>query len=183
MHFSPGTSQIVFSCVWYLLVQFILLTTYVISLFWLQLILTLYTFESFYPPSQRSCGRGILDYPSSIRPSVRPFALNNFKTFGRILMISHTGLETVSRPTRLTYFMTYTSRPCLYHHTHFLSFYLLAWPLQIGAIKLQMHHELFLHFKMWIQNVFFVSKPLIQYRFDSICLFFFFFFFRFIEWP
>ncbi len=28
----------------------------------------------------------------SVRPSVRPFALNNFKTYGRILMISHTGL-------------------------------------------------------------------------------------------
>ncbi len=27
-----------------------------------------------------------------VRPSVRPFALNNFKTFGRILMISHTAL-------------------------------------------------------------------------------------------
>ncbi len=28
----------------------------------------------------------------SVRPSVRPFTLNNLKTFGRILMISHTGL-------------------------------------------------------------------------------------------
>ncbi len=28
----------------------------------------------------------------SVRQSVRPSALNNFKTFGRILMISHTGL-------------------------------------------------------------------------------------------
>ncbi len=27
--------------------------------------------EIFCPPSQRSCGRGILDYPSSVSPSVR----------------------------------------------------------------------------------------------------------------
>ncbi len=32
--------------------------------------------ELFCPPSQRSCGRGILDYPSSVLPSVRPFPLN-----------------------------------------------------------------------------------------------------------
>ena len=34
-------------------------------------------------------GRGILDYPSSVvHPSVYPFPLNNFKGFGRNLMLS-----------------------------------------------------------------------------------------------
>ncbi len=43
----------------------------------------------FCPPLQQSCGRGILDYPSS----VRPFPLNNFKSFGWNLMILHTGVS------------------------------------------------------------------------------------------
>ncbi len=37
------------------------------------------------PPSQQSCGRGILDYPSSVSKSVCPFTLSNFQTFGQIL--------------------------------------------------------------------------------------------------
>ncbi len=35
--------------------------------------------------------KGDIGLPS-VRQSVRPSALNNCKTFGRILMISHTGL-------------------------------------------------------------------------------------------
>ncbi len=41
---------------------------------------------AFCSPSQRSCGRGILDYPSSVRQSVRPFALNQSI---RISLINH----------------------------------------------------------------------------------------------
>ncbi len=47
---------------------------------------------NFCPPSQLCCGRGILDYPPSVLPSVRPFPLNNFKSYCRNLMISHTQL-------------------------------------------------------------------------------------------
>ncbi len=54
------------------------------------------------PPSQQSCGRGILDYRPSIpvRPSVRQSVcqsvrlsgFNNFKSFSQNFMISHKGL-------------------------------------------------------------------------------------------
>ncbi len=33
------------------------------------------------PPSQQSCGRGILKYPSSVSPSVSPSDLNNLMSF------------------------------------------------------------------------------------------------------
>ncbi len=41
-------------------------------------------------PSQHSCGSGILDDPLSVSLFVRPYALNNFKIFGRNLINSLT---------------------------------------------------------------------------------------------
>ena len=52
---------------------------------------------SFCPPSQRSCTGGYFitlrpSFRHYVSPSVRPFPLNNFKSFGRNLMPSHTSL-------------------------------------------------------------------------------------------
>ncbi len=53
-----------------------------------------FPFEPFFVPRRNEVAEG--GYWITLRPSaspfVRPYTLNNFKTFGRILMISHTGL-------------------------------------------------------------------------------------------
>ncbi len=46
-----------------------------------------WSLKLFCTSSQRSCRRGILDYPSSVRPSVRWYALNKFWTLGWNLII------------------------------------------------------------------------------------------------